>query len=81
MQNILEQYKSVAEAEVKTWFEIGTVSDFPKTAVLYYKYRTKQIVVYNFARNDKWYACQNLCPHKMEMVLYLGMIGDKAWSY
>ena len=78
MQNILEQYKSVTESEVKTWFVVGTVSDFPENSGACIKYKTKQIAVYNFTRLSKWYACQNLCPHKMEMVLAFGMIGDKA---
>ena len=77
MQDILNQYNTVNEADVKTWFEVGIVSDFPENSGACIKYKTKQIAVYNFARKDKWYACQNLCPHKMEMVLSLGMIGDK----
>ena len=32
MQNILEQYKSVTEAEVKIWFEVGAISDFPENS-------------------------------------------------
>ncbi|MFH4965652.1 nitrite reductase small subunit NirD [Gaetbulibacter sp. M235] len=78
MQDILNQYDTVNEANVKTWFEVGTVSDFPENSGACIKYKTKQIAVYNFTRMSKWYACQNLCPHKMEMVLSLGMIGDKA---
>ncbi|WP_445955662.1 nitrite reductase small subunit NirD [Yeosuana sp.] len=77
MQEILNQYKTVKEDKVKTWFEVGAVSDFPENSGACIKYKTKQIAVYNFARKGKWYACQNLCPHKMEMVLSLGMIGDK----
>ncbi len=78
MQDILNQYDTVNEADVKTWFEVGTVCDFPENSGACIKYKTKQIAVYNFTRMSKWYACQNLCPHKMEMVLSLGMIGDKA---
>lgn len=77
MQDILEQYNSVSENQVSTWFKVGVVSDFPENSGACIKYKTKQIAVYNFVRKGKWYACQNLCPHKMEMVLSLGMIGDK----
>ena len=77
MQDVLNQYNTVSEANVKTWFEVGTVSDFPENSGACIKYKSKQIAVYNFVRTGKWYACQNLCPHKMEMVLSLGMIGDK----
>jgi nitrite reductase (NADH) small subunit len=61
---------------VKTWFKVGNVNDFPDNGGACIKYKDKQIAVYNFTRKNKWYACQNLCPHKMEMVLSRGMIGD-----
>jgi len=77
MENILEQYKSVAENEVLTWFKVGATTNFPENSGACIKYKTKQVAVYNFTRTGKWYATQNLCPHKMEMVLSLGMIGDK----
>ena len=77
MQDILEQYQSVSEDSVNTWFHVGNVSDFPENSGACIKYKTKQVAVYNFSRTAKWYATQNLCPHKMEMVLSLGMIGDK----
>lgn len=77
MQDLLNQYETVAETSVKEWFNVGDVSDFPENSGACIKYKTKQIAVYNFSRTSKWYATQNLCPHKMEMVLSLGMIGDK----
>ncbi|MDO6758976.1 nitrite reductase small subunit NirD [Tamlana sp. 2_MG-2023] len=76
-QDILDQYQSVSEEQVKDWFKVGVVEDFPENSGACIKYKTKQIAVYNFTRTGKWYASQNLCPHKMEMVLSLGMIGDK----
>ena len=78
MQNILEQYQTVTKENVKAWFNVGVVSDFPENSGACIKYKAKQIAVYNFTITSKWYATQNLCPHKMEMVLSLGMIGDKA---
>ncbi len=76
MQDILSTYQSVTENEVTTWFRVGYVFDFPENGGACIKYKDKQIAVYNFTRKSKWYACQNLCPHKMEMVLSRGMIGD-----
>ncbi|WP_299669750.1 nitrite reductase small subunit NirD [uncultured Polaribacter sp.] len=77
MESILEKYKTVTELQVNNWFKIGKTSDFPENSGACIKHKTKQIAVYNFTRTGKWYATQNLCPHKMEMVLSLGMIGDK----
>jgi nitrite reductase (NADH) small subunit len=76
MENILEQYSSVALNDVKVWFNAGKTSDFPADGGNCVKYKGKQIAVINFERRNEWYACQNLCPHKMEMVLSRGMIGS-----
>lgn len=78
MHDILKQYETVTETAVKTWFQAGKISDFPKNSGACIKYKNKQIAVFNFTRTAAWYATQNLCPHKMEMVLSLGIIGDKA---
>ena len=49
---------------------------FPENGGACVKYKGMQIAVFNFTREGTWYACQNLCPHKMEMVLSRGMIGE-----
>ncbi|MEO0337806.1 MAG: nitrite reductase small subunit NirD [Bacteroidota bacterium] len=77
METILTQYNSVKEAEVNTWFRVANTADFPQDGGLCIKYKDKQIAVFNFSRKGKWYACQNLCPHKMEMVLSRGLLGDE----
>ncbi len=76
MEQILEQYTSTKLEDVKVWFKAATVQDFPLDGGACVKYKNKQIAVFNFARLNKWYACQNVCPHKIEMVLSRGMIGD-----
>ena len=76
MEEIVSQYQTVNSAEVISWVRVGSVNDFPDNAGACIKHNSRQIAVYHFARTDKWYACQNLCPHKMEMVLSRGMIGD-----
>ncbi|WP_010179910.1 nitrite reductase small subunit NirD [Aquimarina agarilytica] len=76
MEAILDRYNSTSIEEVKVWFKAASINDFPADGGACVKYKNKQIAVFNFARTGKWYACQNVCPHKMEMVLSRGMIGD-----
>ncbi|MCB0630604.1 MAG: nitrite reductase small subunit NirD [Saprospiraceae bacterium] len=77
METILEKYTRVTEDKVKTWYKAAPVSAFPENAGVCVKYGDKQIAVFNFSRKGKWYACQNLCPHKLEMVLARGLVGDE----
>lgn len=76
MSAVLEEYFTIKEEEAKVWFKAAPVENFPENGGACVKYKNKQIAVFNFTREKKWYACQNLCPHKMEMVLSRGMIGD-----
>ena len=76
MQDILNQYETVQLNEVNVWFKAGKTTDFPTEGGGCIKYKNKQIAVINFSRRNEWYACQNVCPHKMEMVLSRGMIGS-----
>ncbi|MEO9512100.1 MAG: nitrite reductase small subunit NirD [Flavobacteriaceae bacterium] len=76
MEEILEKYDTTKLEQVNFWFKAASVKDFPIDGGACVKYKDRQIAVFNFARLNKWYACQNICPHKMEMVLSRGMIGD-----
>lgn len=62
--------------DVKVWFKAARVQDFPENGGACIKYQDLQIAVFNFTRRNEWYACQNMCPHKMQMVLSRGMIGS-----
>lgn len=77
MINTLNTYQTVLPEAVVVWFKAAHVSKFPKNGGACIKYKDKQIAVFNFTRENAWYACQNLCPHKMEMVLSRGMIGEE----
>jgi len=76
MEDLLKKYDSVKLEDVKVWFNAGKTSDFPTDGGGCIKYKDKQIAVINFEKRGEWYACQNLCPHKLEMVLSRGMIGS-----
>ena len=71
----LNTYQATKKEQVTVWFKAAEISKFPKNGGACVKYKDKQIAVFNFTRKGEWYACQNLCPHKMEMVLSRGMIG------
>ncbi|MRX63637.1 nitrite reductase small subunit NirD [Maribacter luteus] len=77
MISSLKTYETVTTEKVKVWFKAAPTSRFPKNGGACIKYKDKQIAVFNFAREGRWYACQNLCPHKMEMVLSRGIIGEE----
>lgn len=74
--NEIKAFTPVAEDEIKVWFKAARVEDFPVNGGACVKYKDMQIAVFNFSRRNEWYACQNLCPHKMQMVLSRGMIGS-----
>ena len=76
MEEILSQYETVHPNDATIWFKAGKVEDFPTNRGGCIKYKNKQIAIFNFARRNEWYACQNACPHKMEMVLARGMTGS-----
>lgn len=76
MENVLNKYNSVTLNDVTVWFNAGKTTDFPADGGNCVKYKDKQIAVINFERRGEWYACQNVCPHKLEMVLSRGMIGS-----
>ncbi len=59
------------------WVRVGNVSDFPLEGGRAIKYAGSQIAVFRFTSRDCWYACDNLCPHKREMVLARGILGDQ----
>lgn len=78
MINEIRTHATRSADEIKVWFKAARATDFPKDGGACVKYKDLQIAVFNFSRRNEWYACQNLCPHKMQMVLSRGMIGSHA---
>ena|ERR671913_1601775 len=68
---------STENNNIKVWFKAARVQDFPENGGACVKYKDLQVAVFNFSRRNEWYACQNMCPHKMQMVLSRGMIGSQ----
>lgn len=78
LDSLLSAYHSTSIEDVTTWFKAAHMSAFPKDGGACIKYKNLQIAIFSFNRKQKWFACQNICPHKMEMVLSRGLLGDEA---
>jgi len=60
------------------WVEVAKVENIPVNGGACIQYQDKQIALFYSESLDEWYACQNLCPHKKQMVLSRGLLGDHA---
>lgn len=76
LQHETNAFSTPDTVTVTEWFRAARVSDFPEDGGMCVKYGSQQIAVFNFTRRNEWYACQNQCPHKMQMILSRGMIGS-----
>ncbi|MCH2176458.1 MAG: nitrite reductase small subunit NirD [Lentisphaeria bacterium] len=61
---------------MSAWTKVGNTNDFASNMGGCVKVNNKQIAVFNFKKNDSWFAVQNECPHKQQMVLSRGIMGD-----
>ena len=75
-ETVFSQYQAGHISEVSVWFDAGHISDFESDGGSCVKYKDLQIAVFHFRQTDSWYACQNMCPHKMQMVLSRGLTGS-----
>ncbi len=63
---------------LRQWVRLASARDVPVDGGVTARYGNTQIAIFNFASKGTWYATQNLCPHKREMVLSRGILGDQA---
>jgi nitrite reductase (NADH) small subunit len=76
MEPMNNREPAIASGDAEVWYKAAHVDVFPENGGACVKLREEQIAVFNFSRRNEWYACQNLCPHKMQMILSRGMIGS-----
>lgn len=62
----------------EVWVPVARVSDFPPNGGGCVQYNSHQIAVFNYTRRNQWFATDNQCPHKKQMILSRGMIGDQC---
>ncbi|HEX4448097.1 MAG TPA: nitrite reductase small subunit NirD, partial [Polyangiaceae bacterium] len=62
----------------RQWTRVASVAEVPRDGGIAVRHGAAQIAVFHFASRGEWYATQNLCPHKRQMVLARGIVGDQA---
>lgn len=62
--------------DADTWIQVCSVEDVPVNGGVCAKIGEAQIAIFNFANRSEWYACQNECPHRRQMVLSRGITGS-----
>src|SRR5439155_17673261 len=62
----------------REWVRLASVSQVPSDGGMGFRYGNMQIAIFHFASRGEWYATQNMCPHKQEMVLARGILGDQS---
>jgi nitrite reductase (NADH) small subunit len=60
------------------WIAVCNVQDIPEDGGACALVNGEQIAIFNFKRLDKWFATQNMCPHRQQMALSRGMIGTSG---
>lgn len=63
--------------EELVWFLACEAREVPDNGGVCVKYKDEQIALFHFSRGNKWYATQNLCPHRKQMALSRGIIGSE----
>jgi nitrite reductase (NADH) large subunit len=61
-----------------TWVRLARVSEVPRDGGIAARYGQSEIAIFNFATRGEWFATQNLCPHKQQLVLARGILGDTS---
>ena len=59
------------------WIKLDSVDKFNLNMGTCVKVKGKQIAIFNNNKSN-WYAVDNLCPHKKQMVLSRGLMGSEG---
>jgi len=61
----------------RRWVEVARVDEVPSEGGTAFLYGKSQLALFRLDSQNKWFSTQNMCPHKREMVLSRGLVGDK----
>jgi nitrite reductase (NADH) large subunit len=62
----------------RQWVRVASAADVPQDGGIAVRYGGAQLALFHLASLGRWYAVQNMCPHRREMVLARGIVGDQG---
>jgi len=68
----------VSAEDTWSWTRVARVDEIPADGGRSVRHGEAQIAVFHFARRGEWYATENRCPHRKDMVLARGLLGSQG---
>ncbi|HSC89494.1 MAG TPA: nitrite reductase large subunit NirB [Polyangiaceae bacterium] len=62
----------------RTWVRVAQVDEVPADGGMAFRHGGAELALFRFESRGQWYATQNLCPHKRELILSRGLVGDQG---
>lgn len=62
-------------------YYVGETSEVPADEGIAVLIKNQQIAIFNFQSMNKWFAVQNECPHKKQMILARGILGSTGTNH
>ncbi len=60
------------------WVRVARVGDVPLDTGIVVRHGQAELALFRFGQEGTLYATQNMCPHKQDLVLARGLLGDAA---
>lgn len=61
-----------------SWFRACRIHDVPRDGGACVQHQGHQIAIFHFSFTGEWFATQNLCPHRRQMALSRGIVGESG---
>jgi len=74
--------EGTAAADGWAWTFAGNIEDFPKCGGLTMKHGSQEVAIFRVSgvsdtsRPTRWFATQNICPHKQARTISRGLVGE-----
>lgn len=64
--------------EQRSWTRLVRAAEVPAEGGMAVRVGRAELALFHFESRGEWYVTQNMCPHKQELVLSRGLLGDQG---